>query len=434
MKWLNWSYLRFGLLALTQSALITILLHPWLQLAAPYWQFPLAIGTLWILVTTLLSIAIVKKAMGKGKQGLPFVIGGILAPIAVAIILGLHILFFIPLTLFLFYVGVRFCDYPKRTRFTFDWALGSMILIISSAFDGLLGYEVTLASVLLFFALGIGSMIMWNATVLEEDGLQPDYQGLGRSIGTFIIVVGMVSLALGMLLSPSFLQGFVGVIYRIYLIVADGVVLFVVRPFVWLLGPLFRLVENLELQERHIELPANERVEDEQLQRMDSDLSPEAMEAITWIGWAIFIAIFLMVLWLIVRCLLRRPHGEGSDLMKETRESVFSGAELLRDLKTAFKGMLQPLAGLRQLKWYKGDDPLLIIRTIYIRFVLKARKRVPIFTSDTPNDYARSLKDEEEEVNREALHTLTTLYNDARYGEVGDHDAVSSAEKAFRGI
>ena len=382
----------------------------------------------------LISIVAVKNATSRSKEGLLGVALGMFIPIIFASLLRLPLILFIPLMLACFLVAVRFNDYPQRARFAVDWALGSMLLIVTSSLEATLALQVTVPSVLLFFALGIASMILWNAIALESAGLQPDYGGLGRSILLFILGVGGISLVLGMLLSPSFLHSFVDLAQRVYLVIADGVMLLIVRPFVWLLTPLFRWVENLELQEGRLELPGSGMVEDETLQRSGSPLSSEAMEAVTWISWAIFISIIALVVWMIIRRLLRRPMEEKGRLVQETRESVFSRSEVLGDLRNALKGLFKPLAKLGQAKWYKGDDPVLRIRTLYAQFAVKARKRVPMPADMTPNEFAQILMEAGEELDEEALSTLTKLYNDARYGEAGDQGAVTRAERALRDV
>ena len=112
-------------------------------------------------------------------------------------VLGLNPLFFIPLTLVLLLMGIRFTYYPKRARFAFDWTLGSMLLIISASLAEDLAVEVSALSVLLYFVLGIASLILWNAAAEES------YRGLGRSIAMFVLIVG-ASPGLGMVLHRPF--------------------------------------------------------------------------------------------------------------------------------------------------------------------------------------------------------------------------------------
>lgn len=434
MKRINWSYIRLGFLAIVHSTLVMIVLHPWLQLASDHWQFTLSGANLWVLLTMLVFILVVKKAVPKGRKGLPIVLAGFFAPLVLALLLRLKILLFLPMSLGLFLMGLRFGDYPKRARFPLDWALGSMLLIFSSSLEGLLGFEVTAGSVLLFFALGVTALILWNAASLESSGLQPDYRGLSRSIALFVLFVGGVSLGLGIFLSPTFFQGFMGVLYRVYLLVTEVLLLVIVRPFVWLLTPLFRWIENLELEEAPLRLPEGDVFEGELLPSAETPLSPEVVEAVTWIGWVVFVAILLTAVWILVRRFWKRTPREVTSIGQETRESVFSGADVLGDIHTVLKSILRPLSRIVQKKWYQGDDPRLIIRTMYTRFVLRTRRKVPFGPASTPGEYAESLVESGHNPNQEALWSLTELYNDARYGEVADQDAVKRTEGAFREV
>ena len=434
MTLITWSYLRSAFLALAQSFLFIILLHPWLKLASNHWKFPLSWGLVWVLMTLLVSIVMVQKATSKGKNGLKFLAGGIVGPVFLAALFRLPFFIFIPLLFLCFLVSLRFNNYPKRARFALDWALGSLFLIIAAGLEGALGIEVGVSAVLLFFALGTASLIIWNAVALEGEGLQPDYGGLARSIFLFILVVGGISLALGLLLSPVFWQAVVDLVQRFYLLIVDGLLLFVVRPFVWLLTPLFRWVENLELQEFSLELPANEIMGEETLTRPSSPLSPETMDKFTWISWVVVVCLALLITWIVLRRILRRPRQEGGGFVQETRESVFSGAEVLDDLKSVFRGLLKTLTQVGPGKWYKGNEPMLRIRTLYARFALWAGRSVSMGLDATPREYAGELIDAAAGLDEGALLALTELYNEARYGESADMEAVNRAEKALHNL
>lgn len=434
MKLNNWNSIRISCLALGHSLLCATLVRPWLQLAANKWHFTLSVALLWTITTLLICIAVVKRTSSQGEKDVPVLALGLLVPISFAFAFQLPLVLFTPLLLAFFAVAIRFNDYPKRARFAVDWALGSMLLIITSSLESTLALEVGIPSVLLFFSIGVASMILWNAAALEAGGLKPDYGGLGRSVLIFIFVVGAVSSALVMLLSPMFLQHVVDLAQRIYLVIVDGVILFVVRPFVWLLTPLFRWVENLELQDISLELPGNEMVEENVLHRPDSTLSPGAMDAITWVSWAVLVIVMAVILWIVIRRLAKRSRQDGGTLVHETRESVFSGSEVLDDLKAALRGLLRPLMQLAQPNWYRGDDPVLRIRSLYARFVVKARRKVPSRPDLTPMEYADNLVAAPEELDAMALFNLTELYNGARYGEVGDLEAVTRTEKALREV
>lgn len=426
-----WNYLKTFLLVGIQGCLTTILFNPWLQLAQTTWRFPLARALVWVFGTMVLSISVLKKMAGRGKRGLPLLALGLAIPLVLALVWQLPLVIFFPLTIALLYLGARFGDYPKRRSFALDWALASLLLILTALFEGRLGYHFGLGPMLIFFVLGMLALIIWNAKSLEGEGLAPDYGGLSSTITLFVVVVGTLALLLGILLSPSFLQAVLNIVSKIYSVIADGVILFIVKPFAWLMSPLFRWAENLEKQELQIEAPEIERVPLERSE-FDPALSPAAAKAVGWGGWLVFTIILAFVLWLVIKKILNRPKESTSTGVRESRESVFSRGEILEDLKGAWQSLVKPLGRLGHGKWYRGKDPLLIIRTYYARFAVKRHKYLPFAKTTTPLEYAMRLSQEEEEINQQAVAELTNYYNEARYGERGDEEAVKGTEKAFR--
>ncbi|NMA61795.1 MAG: DUF4129 domain-containing protein [Firmicutes bacterium] len=431
MKFPVWNYFRASFLVFIQGILVTILLYPWLQLAESSWDFLLFAQTFWVFCTTLTSIWVAKKVAGRGKKGLPILLLGLVVPLGLAFLWSLPLVLCLPLTIALLYLGSRFTYYPRRRRFALDWAWGSLFLVVTAIFESTLGYELGLFPMLLFFALGMLALIFWNATALEGEGLAPDYGGLGRTVTLFVLVVGGLALLLGALLSPDFLQNILGVLGKIYGVFIDGVVFLIVRPFAWLMSPLFRWADQVEKQEVPMEFSRMERFPMERPE-IEGGLNPATVQTLGWGGWLFFILVLLLVVWLVLRKLLNRPRESSGGLVRESRESVYSRGEVLEDLKGALQTLVRPLTRLRQPKWYRGADPLLVIRTYYARFAVRASKEVPFEEGTTPLEYACKLPQQQDEVNQEALQTLTSYYNEARYGERGDEQAVKGTEQAFR--
>ena len=422
-----------GLLGFVQGMLFTILLLPWLQLAVFHWDFSLRQGALWVLLMSLLAFFLVKRGSGQGKNGFPLILGALLIPPFVAWFLGFPLPIFIPLTCLLFFGAVRFNNYPKRASFATDWGLGSLALVICSSMEGIFGFEIGLGSMLSFFSLGIVGVIFWNATEFEERGLLPDYGGLGRSVTLFVLGVAALSLILGFLLSPSFLGMVLSYIQRIYLGLVEALMFFVIRPLAWLLNPLFEWASQVEKQEVRMELPemGRERIE---MDSLESPLSQTAVQTATWVSWGILVALIVLVTWLVVRKVLRRKNQEQARLKGDVRESIFDASEVMRDLQGILYAFGKPWSKLRQRRLYKGEDPLLTIRTLYIRFVLKANKRVTYEKGSTPLEYAKKCEVEREDLDSEAVRILTSFYIRARYGEQADQESKNAAKKAFSQI
>lgn len=415
-----------------QGILLIILLHPWLQLAATSWGFQLLWGVCWTLLTSVGSIVVAEKVSGQGKKDLPVLALGLLISLALALLWRLPLALFLPLTLGLLYSGARFVDYPRRS-FAVDWAWGSLFLIVTAIFESRLGYDLSLAQMLVFFTLGMLALIFWNATALEQEGLAPDYGGLCRTIIIFVVVVAGLALVAGVLLSPTFFQRTLDLLGKAYEAFMDGIVFLIVRPFAWLMSPLFRWADTVEKQEVPLEIPKMDRTPLER-SMVEEGLDTATVKAPGWAGWILLTVIFFLIAWLVLRKLLQRQKTSTTSMVRETRESVFSSAEVFEDLRSALQTLVKPLARLRQPHWYRGEDPLLIIRSYYARFAVRAKKEVPFAGGTTPLEYAQKLPAEREGVNEEALQTLTMYYNAARYGEQGDERSVTGTRNAFRQV
>lgn len=422
-----------GLLTLIQASLFALLLKPWLYLAAAFFQFSVGQGILWVLCAAFFSMVLVYKSSGQGLRGLPLVFVALLLSNLLAWLFALPLVFFVPLSLLLVLGGSRFGDYGKDKSFAADWGLGSLAMVIFASLEGVFGYSVGLSSMLLFFALGILAVILWNSLALEKQGLCPELHGLSRSISLFVLGVVVLSLALGLLLSPSFLQTLVQLAKKVYMGFLDLVMFLIVRPFAWLMGPLFEWAERLEKHEVELDLPeiSREKVE---IEYGDAPWTPEALAQVSWVSWTLLVVALALVTWLMIRRVLKRNKPEQVSLQVDSRESVFDRGELMGDLKGALQTLIRPLSRLGPYRWYKGTDPVLLIRSLYGRFALRNSKRVPYEACQTPLDYAEVLESSFEERDCEAIHILTGLYNLARYGEQADNEAVSTAQKAFRQI
>lgn len=433
MRWLNWNYSRQIILKLIHAALLALLLFPWLQLAAQKWHFNLVQVVLWCFLSVILQIILLQKALGRGRYGWMFIALAVLLPFGAAILLGLPLYIAFPIVLGLNLMGLRFPAYPRRANFATDWAFASLTLIIFASLERVLAIQVPVSLVLSFFALGIVGVIVWNSQKLEQQGLQPDYRGLGRSILVFIAVVIILALSLGGLLSPRLLQGVVYFAKAIYFACLELFSIIILRPFAWLLSPLFRWAESMEGWEISNNLEGLSRFSEE-LQEGQRSFTLATSEAASPLGWMFFVVALGFSLVMLVRKLLKLSTREQVEPSKETRESVFSSAELLSDLKTAFQQIITPLTRIRRRKWYQGDDPLLVIRTLYARFAIRASRKIHWPRGSTPAEYVYVLRKSGEELNLEATEVLTKIYNQARYGEIAELSDVNSAKKAFQDI
>lgn len=428
MKWLPWSYLKRVLLALIQGTLFTIFMHPWQQLAAAHWGFSAADGSLWVLIISVGSIWVIIKGSKREGSLLPPAGFGFLISFTLALIWKLPLFWWLPLMPAILYSSVRFSEYAQSKSFAFDWGVSNFLLLIAALFEGSLGYSLGAGPIALYFLVGIAGVVLWNAEHLEKRGLRPNYRGLGRFILLFVGAVALLSLALGFILSPELIRQALVLLQKGYDLLADVLLFLFVRPFAWLMSPLFRWAEQQELSFVPLELEG--MAEDAFLN--EHELSLKTADVSANVGKFLFLGVLAVVLFLVARRLLKVMDRVGKQVeTEEERESVFSGQEVLDDLKGAWRRLVRPFTRLGRFRWYKGDDPLLIIRDFYAKFALRSRRRVPFPPGATPSEYGRDYTLWAGEESRPALEVLTDAYNDARYGEKASPEAVESAAEAF---
>lgn len=429
MKWLHWNYLRYLLLILLQGVLLTIFAYPWLQLGAVYWGFKLSSASLWVFIAAVGSIGTVQRSAGRYKRGIAYLALCLLFMLFLALLLNLPLILVVPLAIMLLYGGARFYGYSIDKSFTFDWGWSMFLLLIALLVEERLGYDLGFPLVFLYFVLGIVAIILWNAKTLEGKGLSSSYGGLGRFIPLFVLGVAGFSALLGLILSPSLLRQGMHFLQQVYHWLLEVVFFLLVRPFAWLMSPLFRWAERQELTRQMS--PIEEFASERPLGDAVPPPSEQAAKAAAFAGWIVLVVILLLVAWLVLRRILRQTGKIGEPGMVESRESVFSGEEMLDDFKRGLQNLLRPLTRLRRTRWYKGDDPILVIRTFYARFITRAQKRVAYLPGTTPDEYRLEYAEKRVEVDEQALQSLTGIYNKARYGQVGDAHAAKGAEQAF---
>ncbi len=269
---------------------------------------------------------------------------------------------------------------------------------------------------------------------MERRGLRPNYRGLGRFIPLFILAVLLLAGALSLLLSPGVLQRGVAFVRSCYHGFAELLVLLIVKPFAWLMSPLFRWAEKMEGRELELTLPETESEPTEFFEIDESVLSQQALQGITWLSWALGFVVLCGGLWLIFRWARKKKRPQELAFGRETRESVYSRREVWEDLKRAFQKIIKPWRARPQAHRYRGGDPLKLIRAAYARFALQMGKKTAFPGENTPLEYYEELAAEKRELDLKAVAELTFLYNEARYGEKGDEESVNAAETALRRI
>lgn len=430
MKWKHWNYFRMGTLIFLQALSVTILLAPWLQWSAHWFDFLPSQSYLWVIMSTTAANLFVKFAEGQGTRGYWGLGSAAVVNLGLMAVFDLPLALFGPLLLILILLAVRFSFYPQRVQFKHDWAWATLFLIGTTLLQPKLGLHVGLGHVLLFFGSGVVMLILWNTHKAAAQGLETSFGSLSRMACVFLMVTVVLSGLLAAILSPEVLKTMVGWLKTLYLGVVEVFVSVIVTPLAWLLSPLFRWAENAESQPVEIQVPEIERIPFEPL--TGQDLPAETVTTLASMGWVIFTAVLVICVLLVFRTVLRKRKSQVPFKSVEVRESVFSKEELLTDLKNVIRGVTKPFRVQRRVRLYTGDDPVLKVRSIYARFVLGMKKTIPYEAGCTPLEYQDTVTQEVQELNCQALDDLTALYNQARYGETANQDDVRLAQKAVQ--
>jgi hypothetical protein len=158
------------------------------------------------------------------------------------------------------------------------------------------------------------------------------------------------------------------------------------------------------------------------------------------VRFTLIVSAVLLLVWFFIRAIRKRSDREENlDEVLETRETILS----LDLLRSQLGGLLSGLRGRRATPLFveldSGQDPRQLVRELYQKVLRRAIELdAPRRREQTPGRYQRSLlylcSSESEQV-RQAVETLTAIYEVARYGVEPPTEAqVRAAKEAFTQI
>jgi hypothetical protein len=256
-----------------------------------------------------------------------------------------------------------------------------------------------------------------------------------------VTVVLVAGLLIGQIISPGMIAQVFGWLKPIWTALGR-VIMFLILVLAYLFFALFEpLLAGMQSREartgpRIFESPV--RLEDlEDLARDPVEIPPLFGQIVRIVLIVGFVA---LLIWFFVRAVRKRSKGtESSDEVLETRETILS----LDLLRSQLNGLLNGLRGRRAPPLFVELDavqePRLLVRELYQRVLARAIELdLPRRREQTPARYRRSLlylcSTESEQV-RQAVETLTAVYEVARYGvEPPTDEQVRAAQDAFAQI
>ncbi len=335
-------------------------------------------------------------------------------------------------------------DTAERVFYNGIVALG--LLVIIDNLHPSLSLDNALWPILFYFAIGLGDLALAG---VEQDRLIQN-KAAGASFGlnrywlaTAAGVIGLVilaGLAVAALIAPETFNLVVAIFGPVVDLLALGLLLLftaITYALFWLFEPLLRILSAFLWQIlRRFNLgqppdPGQFSAEEMVQTIMNMPLIKAATQTIAIL---LIVLIVTLVFWLAVRRLLLLTNQNA---VEETRESIFSGDLLLRQLKNLFarKGK-PPLPGPPYLSLTgPRDDPRLIVRRAYQSMLdwAKAAGR-PRAPKQTPIMYADSLTQSAPQ-HGDAIATLTRAYLTARYAaDAPSLEDARQAEAAMVGL
>jgi len=345
--------------------------------------------------------------------------------------LGWPLAVFIPFVLVFLLFGLRFRLYYTVADVRADIGLALLFFFFNLTLNNELSLSVGMLDVLVFFIAVSCLALFFNLRSLQEEGFQPRYSFSFSVLGISSGGIFLAAFLIGIPLEGGLVRAVLDVVHKIYLYFVD-VIMVVVYALIWLLRPLFNLIENLELTRPEMVTEGESQIGSVQ----DFVKGVEGSEAaggaiVQYILWG---SLCLVLSFLAVRLVRKLSRGSDGGLgekgVVQESESIFSISELNSRFKDRWATLAESLAGYgNKVEYrYRGEDPLTRIRRIYFNFALKLKDATPFRTSDTPRGYQDRLY---RNIGQKKLgpetEELTEIYNQARYG---NHASTEDADRA----
>lgn len=418
---------------------VYILVRPWFESIMDASGYPGVpdILPLWLLGVLGFSIFLGFRLSGlESKRRFAFLFTFIAINLLIIFLLGWPLVIYLPFTLVLMYLGVRFRLYHTILNVRKDIPIGVLVLFLNLGLSTQLTFQVGIAEVVLFFISVIGVGAFFNLESLKEEGFSPQYRLSFLILLASAGAIFLVAFLIGIPLEGGLFKALVDLAGRAYGYFADFLSL-LLYPLVWILRPLFGLIEGLQF--KRPERPRQKKGFTKSPGEVAKGLQGTEGSGGTFgpyilLGLACLVLVVLLI-WLTYRLSESSEEKEEEGVVEES-ESLLSISELAsgaRDRWLSFRGVFSRGAS-SQKERYRGDDPLTRIRRTYFRFAKRLEELTSFETTNTPRDYLLKLRSEFGRKIEPQFRELTEIYNRARYGgKAADEDA-NRVEKLWNQI
>jgi len=361
----------------------------------------------------------------------------------------------IPLAFFLYWRGIRRATAPLyfQTIYpTFLLGLASLVILIiiwslTTGADELWDLTAHIGIyVAAFFFSGLATLALTNLENIQtrlqkKEGAPASFgrRWLGIITGIIAVVVGT-----GVLIASAFSTQFIDFWSRIFGFIwniVEKAAYYIFLPFGYLVGWLldfFRWLIALIRRKPPAEETetAGQGLLPEYPEVVTRSLSPEVILILKWTFFALVLG--LLIFWLVRTILKARAEKQDDDILEEN-ESLWSWHGFRDDLKQWLKSLRPRVPALKPHA--AGDDndgkypARLDIREIYTRLLrLLACLNLPRKPFETPYEYQTRVEKEHRD-QQPALETITNHYVKQRYGEIApDENTLTELNAAWQNL
>lgn len=281
------------------------------------------------------------------------------------------------------------------------------------------------AELVIFLGLGLAALSMTRIAASASDGASDaPWRWLRSSLFSTAVLLLIGIMLLGIVAEPARWVLANSLFWIVY------VIMLLLSPLLWVLFKLVEILQGLLMSRGwRVVLPPPAP---EQPRQQPESISIDSLAAILNASTTIAVLLPLLVLALLIFLSIRR-RGRGTDPDEEQRESIFSWRSLGRDMLDLLRSVRPHRAsgGLQAaLGRLAGHDPRTRIRRRYIQLLLlgeqRGTQRPP---PATPHEFEPALP--VAPAAQGPLHTLTRLYERARYGDGLDDAAAAHADASW---
>lgn len=342
---------------------------------------------------------------------------------------GWKVLFFLPLSIILLLLAYRYNYYNINLDYKGDIGYAIIFFLVNLISMKQFSFNINYGYVFLFFFSVIALNIFLNQEGMKKRGFTDQSNTITIIITGFLFVLTILSLLLAFILQKNYLKLVLNIMWSIYNIFVD-ILMFFLTPILKLLTPVMNLLAKFWYM-------AFSSSEDNSLPNWQNFVpqSTNISMVETPINNMFLIIFWILIVFLLIYFTIKLNKNKKADQEEgfiEERESIFSFRDLEKDLKSLWARVRNVL--LKNKKRYNSSNPVMVVREIYYKFLIKFNAITTYHLYETPLDYYEKLTRFENRDYKKNIMELTSLYNIARYKGVISNEEVKRVKRLWDNI